>query len=82
MPPRRNAAASKTPAPTTESDWRALLGRKVSVRYHLHDDPAHPFSEAIGMVQSVADGKVEIITRRGEVRSVTLADVIATKVFR
>ncbi|MGH2729107.1 MAG: hypothetical protein ACRDJI_00700 [Actinomycetota bacterium] len=81
MPPRRNAAASKPPAPTTEADWRALLGRKVSVRYHLHGEPAHPFSEAIGMVQSVADGTVEIITRRGDVRSVPVDDVIAAKVF-
>jgi hypothetical protein len=33
------------------------------------------------MVQSVADGTVEIVTRRGDVRSVPLADVIAAKVL-
>jgi uncharacterized protein (DUF302 family) len=50
-------------------DWSGHLGRKVSVRYRLHGDPVHPFSEAVGVVASVAtDGGAEVVTiidRRG-----------------
>ena len=43
--------------------WTDRLGRKVSVRYRLHGDPEHPFSEAVGVVASVtADGDTEIVT--------------------
>ena len=61
--------------------WEELLGRKVSVRYRLHDDPAHPFSEAIGVVMSVEDDIVSIVNKRGETRSFPIADVLASKVF-
>ena len=62
-------------------DWLQLLGRKVSVRFRLHDDPAHPFSEAIGVVMSVEDGVVTLVNKRGESRSFAIEDVLASKVF-
>lgn len=65
--------------------WKALLGRKVSIRYRLHGDPEHPFSEAIGVVMSV-DGsddeeRVRIMTRRGEDVEVATSDILASKTF-
>ena len=82
MPPRRNEANS---LPTAE-EWGRNLGRKVSIRFKLHDDPAHGFSEAIGVVQSVRPndaGIVElgILTRRGETRVVPVEDILAVKLF-
>ncbi|MDQ4095115.1 MAG: hypothetical protein M3174_02785 [Actinomycetota bacterium] len=66
-------------------DWKKALGRKVSLRYRLHDDPEHRFSEAIGFVQSVGenDGRttVSIVNKRGETTVVALADIEAAKVF-
>lgn len=67
-------------SPST-AEWRALLGRKVSVRIRLHDDPRHPFSEAIGIVQKVADGRIEIVNRRGEVTGFAEADFVAGKAW-
>ena len=63
--------------------WRDLLGRKVSIRYRLHDDPEHPFSEAIGVVMSV-DGaerteQITIMTRKGTEVVVVADDVLARK---
>ena len=62
----------------------AYLGRKVSIRYRLNEGD-HPFSEAIGVVQSVREGEdgqlVEILNRRGEVASVAARDVVAAKLF-
>ncbi len=79
------AASGLTGFPTPLPDWKAVLGRKVSIRYRLHDDPAHPFSEAIGMVQAVRgeEGaeRVEIVNRRGEVASVATDDILAAKLF-
>ena len=76
---RRNAASS------TSEDWRARLGRKVSLRFRLHGDPEHPFSEAIGVVQSVreVDGRdhIEVVDRRGGVVSIAVEDVLAAKLF-
>jgi hypothetical protein len=61
------------------------LGRKVSLRFKLHDDPAHPHSEAIGMVASVEDDGpsaiVTVVNRRGEGTRFDCADVEATKDF-
>ncbi|MGH2746733.1 MAG: hypothetical protein ACRDKB_02265 [Actinomycetota bacterium] len=62
-------------------DWKPLLGRKVSVRYRLREDPEHPFSEAIGIVQSVDGKRIEIINRRGEIAAIDTADVLAAKIF-
>jgi ribosomal protein S12 methylthiotransferase accessory factor YcaO len=76
--PRRRSAASS-------EDWHSHLGRKVSIRYRLHDDPAHPFSEAIGVVQAVRDEagvqQVEVLNRKGEVVIVPVTDVLAAKLF-
>jgi hypothetical protein len=61
------------------------LGRKVSLRFKLHDDPDHPHSEAIGMVASVEqDGPsavVTVVNRRGESTRFDCADVEAAKDF-
>ena len=66
-------------------EWRTLLGRKVSIRYRLHGDPQHPFSEAIGVVMSVADSdqgeQITIVTRRGDEVVVGVQDVLAQKTF-
>ena len=66
-------------------DWRGLLGRKVSMRFRLHDDPAHQFSEAIGVVMTVSTSErgeqVTILTRRGDTVLVPTADVLALKTF-
>jgi hypothetical protein len=71
--------------PDPPSDWRPLLGQKVSIRFALTGDPAHPFSEAIGVVGSVdGDGigaSITIFTKRGERVIVRAADVLAAKVF-
>ena len=66
-------------------DWKPHLGRKVSLRYKLHDSD-HPFSEAIGVVasiQSEQDGKqvLNVLTRSGETRSVPVDDIVASKLF-
>ncbi|MDQ5814920.1 MAG: hypothetical protein M3516_01305 [Actinomycetota bacterium] len=67
--------------------WRRYLGRKVSLRYRLHDDDsAHPFSEAIGMVASVRSesgsrAEIHIVNRRGASSTIPLEDIVAAKVF-
>ncbi|MGH2787573.1 MAG: hypothetical protein ACRDJV_06640 [Actinomycetota bacterium] len=71
---------------TSAEAWRALLGTKVSLRFRLHDDPSHPFSEAVGMVQSVRLGddgttRLTVVNRRGQVSSVALEDILAAKAF-
>ena len=66
--------------------WKPLLGRKVSIRFRLHDDPEHPFSEAIGVVMKVADSergeRVTLVTKRGETVEVSSDDVLAAKAFQ
>ena len=66
-------------------EWKTLLGRKVSIRYRLHGDPEHPFSEAIGVVMSVAGSdrgeQITIVTRRGAEIVLGAEDVIAKKTF-
>jgi hypothetical protein len=63
--------------------WRKLLGRKLSMRLRNHGDPAHPFTEAIGVVQSVRDedAAVVVVDRRGQAHEFALRDVLAAKVF-
>jgi hypothetical protein len=65
--------------PGTDQDWRTLLGRKVSIRYRLPDGPA----EAIGVVMSLEEegARVQIVGRRGEIRSVVISDIEAGKVW-
>ena len=63
-------------------DWTPYLGRKVSIRFRLHDDPDHPFSEAIGVVQAVdPSGSVSIVTRTGTTVTVQATDILAAKIF-
>ena len=56
------------------------------MRYRLHGDAAHPFSEAIGMVASVrselaSGGEIDIVNRRGVLSTVPLDDIVVAKVF-
>ena len=83
---RRSAEASNSAvANEPPHDWKPFLGRKVSIRFRLEDDPRHQFSEAIGVIQSVIDedgGQViEIIKRRGEVVSVAVDAILAAKMW-
>lgn len=69
----------------SEPSWPSLLGRKVSLRYKLHDDPGHPFSEAIGVVMSVrgsgATEVVSLIDRKGRTIEIAASDIVARKLF-
>jgi hypothetical protein len=69
----------------SEPSWPELLGRKVSLRFRLHGDPGHPFSEAIGVVMSVRgegpDRVLTILDRQGKRVEVRADDVLARKVF-
>jgi hypothetical protein len=71
--------------PEAPVDWKGRLGRKVSVRYRLHGDPEHPFSEAVGVVASVSSqGGTETLTildRRGIAVAIPAPDLLAAKVF-
>jgi hypothetical protein len=66
-------------------EWKPFLGRKVSVRFRLEDDPHHEFSEAIGVIQAVIDEstgqRIEIVKRRGEVVSVAADAILAAKMW-
>lgn len=87
MPPQRSAAEKNrsVQAISSAAEWRRTLGRKVSLRYRLRDDPEHPFSEAIGVVQSVngegEDLRISIVNRKAEVTVVSLADIEAAKLW-
>ena len=71
----------------TEEVWRSLLGRKVSIRYRLRDDPSgHPVSEVIGIVMSIksdeTDGtQISIVDKRGDITKVAIDDVMAGKAW-
>ena len=90
-PPKSAAARNSSPPlergarPSTEDDWRRCLGRRVSLRYRLHDDPEHPFSEALGSVQSVTSDKervvVTLVDKRGKTFDIALEDIEAAKVM-
>ena len=66
-------------------EWRALLGRKVSVRYSIYDDPEHRVTEAIGMVSAVTEDEsgatISLVDRRGETISFPLRHLAAGKAF-
>jgi hypothetical protein len=66
--------------------WRAHLGRKASMRLKNHGDSSHPFTEAIGVIQSVklddiVGPTLTVVSRRGETRTALVADVLAAKIF-
>lgn len=72
-------------ASTPIQDWKPFLGRKVSLRYKLHDSD-HPFSEAIGVVAGVMsddndDQTISILTRSGQTTTVPTGDIVASKLF-
>ncbi len=56
----------------------------MSIRYRL-DEGTHPFSDAVGVVQSVAGPagaeRVTILGRRGQATSVAVGDVVASKLM-
>ena len=66
-------------------DWRPHLGRKVSLRYRIAGDPEHPFSEMVGVVQSVgwAEGHevLTLVGRRGRVETIPVRDVLAARLL-
>ncbi len=65
--------------------WKGLLGRKVSVRYKLRDDPRHQFSEVVGVVMGIQDSErgelITILNRQAEQVVVASKDVVARKMF-
>ena len=79
--PRRSAPASSDSRPDPAA-LRKLLGRKVSLRYALADDPDFSTSELVGVVMSVdADDRMTVVDRRGNAREVAIASIQALKVF-
>ncbi len=64
----------------TPDEWRRLLGRKVSIRFSLHGDPDHRFSEASGVLMAV-DDRLTILKKSGDRVEVAIDDVVAAKVF-
>ncbi len=69
-----------------QEPWRDHLGRKVSVRFRVHDDPEHPWSEAVGVIQAVFDpgtddARLSIVSRRGDIREIRVENVVAYKLF-
>jgi hypothetical protein len=82
--PRNAASSFEQLPPDVPARWRALLGRKISIRYALAGDPQHPFSEAIGVISGVSetdDPVVTILGRDGNTSEVRASDVLAGKVF-
>jgi hypothetical protein len=59
-----------------------VLGRKVSLRYALPDDPEFSSSELVGVLMSVdANHHITVVDRRGSARDVPIASIQALKVF-
>lgn len=81
----RNAASNPERLPPDPPErWRALLGRKISIRYALAGDPEHPFSEAIGVISAVSetdDPTITIMGRDGKTTVVASSSVLQGKVF-
>ena len=71
--------------PVSEADWRRCLGRRVTLRYRLRDESEHPFSEALGTLQSVTPGEggvqISLVNRRGELLTLDLEDVENAKLM-
>ena len=82
---QRNAASSfERLPPDSPERWRALLGRKISIRYALSGDPEHPFSEAIGVISDVSDDDdpaITILGRDGRQTELSAMSVLTGKVF-
>ena len=84
-PPKSAANSFEQLPPESPERWRALLGRKISIRYALAGDPDHPFSEAIGVVSGISDEDgvpvITIMKRDGRTETVRTADILAGKVW-
>lgn len=85
LPPRSAASSTAARQRPPIDDWRPHIGRKVSIRYRLHDD-THPFSEAIGVVMNVTSAPDEgqllkILSKHGVTIEVHTRDLIAAKLF-
>lgn len=83
-PPRNAASSFERLPPDSPERWRALLGRKISIRYALVGDLEHPFSEAIGVVSAVSDGalpSISVLKRDGETVILNAGEVLQGKVF-
>ena len=82
---RARTRLPRSAAANNPTDWHKLLGRKISIRYRLHDDPEHPFSEAIGVISGVQQTEqgqsIAILTRRGQTVDIATDDVLALKEF-
>ena len=84
LQPRNAASSFERLPPDSPERWRALLGRKISIRYALAGDPQHPFSEAIGVISGVSETDDPVITvlgREGKTIDVRSSEVLQGKVF-
>ncbi len=57
----------------------ADVGRRVSVRVRLHDDPDHATTDLLGALLAYADGVLEVDARQGRTH-VPEGDVLASRV--
>ena len=61
------------------------MGRKISIRYALTQDPEHPFSEAIGVIARVtgegAETVISVVDRKGVTKEIAASAVLQGKVF-
>lgn len=85
--PRPRSAASSESRSMAEppQDWTPHLGRKVSLRYVLHDSSV-PQTEVLGVVQALStesDGAtvIKVMDKRGQTHVVYQRDIVAAKVF-
>lgn len=69
--------------PLSEAD----LGARISVLFRIHDDPEHPFSEVVGVLQRIdpetASGQEVfcVLRRNGDLVSVPSSDVVKFKLL-
>lgn len=71
--------------PEPPADWSPHIGRKVTMRY-LIDDPEHPHTELVGVVQAVYETEhgepmLKLLDKAGETHHVRRARIVAAKVF-
>ena len=72
--------------PARVETWSGYIGHKVSIRWAVRNDPDYPFSEGVGVVQSVAPDELgtqtlTILNRRNETILVPVGDILAAKAF-
>lgn len=59
----------------------ADVGRRVSVRARLRDDPRHTATDAVGVLRSWQDGVLAVERRDGSTARVPERDLLAGKVL-